>query len=583
MSDKVYTSSFSGAQIDEAVDKVLNNEMNQELYAYPVDTLDGKENKVVELGSDAIYQYVGELVASEDGPTEGELTNETFYTSYYYQPIYDGKYRDYFEELMPEYITLYIGNDIDGYSSNKVYMSEDADNLTYYDFNFIGGFGPRQLKVAISPNHILHYNNYFHYANKNSKVFFACSKQQLDINLIPDEIKKNEVSLTYAELKSLRDNEILESGWYYRITDFVTTTTQFGTRSAEHPFDVVVLALNESNLAENAYAVPSKRDKNGYFKNSKLSAWKLWYCLDNDTNRFVWADTENGKGVIYRMIDEFGNDCPYDFKNIQYRHSSDAEPGVVYWYYTFNFDTRDASLHNEQYNNCYNNTINSYYNYNGRHTIQQLNDIYFVLNSLNGYTHNNYFGNNCHDMRFGSNCNTNSFGNNCKSMSFGNYCNANSFGNNCVDIFIGNDFRNNSFGNRCAYMSFGSDCDANSFGNNCESMSFGNYCNANSFGNDCRHNYFNVVSTENMEQHIPKNKCYNNHFDNGCCYNYISTSSQMSNAKLQNIHVSRGVCGPSTDLPNVINIDMLNTDYEITVAKNSKGEIKIYCEADLID
>jgi hypothetical protein len=25
-----------------------------------------------------------------------------------------------------------------------------------------------------------------------------------------------------------------------------------------------------------------------------------------------------GTGYIYRMIDEFGNDCPYDFKNIQY-------------------------------------------------------------------------------------------------------------------------------------------------------------------------------------------------------------------------------------------------------------------------
>jgi len=26
----------------------------------------------------------------------------------------------------------------------------------------------------------------------------------------------------------------------------------------------------------------------------------------------------NGKGVIYYMKDEFGNECPYDFKNIVY-------------------------------------------------------------------------------------------------------------------------------------------------------------------------------------------------------------------------------------------------------------------------
>jgi hypothetical protein len=25
-----------------------------------------------------------------------------------------------------------------------------------------------------------------------------------------------------------------------------------------------------------------------------------------------------GRGIIYRMIDEFGNDLPYDFKNILY-------------------------------------------------------------------------------------------------------------------------------------------------------------------------------------------------------------------------------------------------------------------------
>lgn len=40
--------------------------------------------------------------------------------------------------------------------------------------------------------------------------------------------------------------------------------------------------------------------------------------MDNDTNRFAWAD-DTGRGVIYRMIDEWNNDCPYDFKNILFR------------------------------------------------------------------------------------------------------------------------------------------------------------------------------------------------------------------------------------------------------------------------
>jgi hypothetical protein len=32
----------------------------------------------------------------------------------------------------------------------------------------------------------------------------------------------------------------------------------------------------------------------------------------------------------------------------------------------------------------------------------------------------------------------------------------------------------------------------------------------------------------------------------------------------------------------MINVDTINAGYEIQIAKNSKGEIKQYCEADLI-
>ena len=41
--------------------------------------------------------------------------------------------------------------------------------------------------------------------------------------------------------------------------------------------------------------------------------------MDNDTERFAWANDSLGHGVIYRMIDEYNNDCPYDFKNIQFK------------------------------------------------------------------------------------------------------------------------------------------------------------------------------------------------------------------------------------------------------------------------
>lgn len=163
-----------------------------------------------------------------------------------------------------------------------------------------------------------------------------------------------------------------------------------------------------------------------YFQNSNLSAWKVWYCLDNDKSRFAWADDSvdedvpasiewvnwnetllrfpngdvvndgttyfawksegsnyvnaytlseqpivgtnayedgkngleqngiitqftpahegtglpNGRGVIYRLIDEWNNDVGYDFKNVQFvRKLTDGQydaNGTETWCYTLN-------------------------------------------------------------------------------------------------------------------------------------------------------------------------------------------------------------------------------------------------------
>ena len=70
--------------------------------------------------------------------------------------------------------------------------------------------------------------------------------------------------------------------------------------------------------------------------------------------------------------------------------------------------------------------------------------------------------------------------------------------------------------------------------------------------------------------------------DDGCSFNIIwNATTTSSSYKLQNININRGTSGTSSSY-NIINIDTLNQDYEIQVAKNSSGEIKIYCEADLI-
>ena len=59
-------------------------------------------------------------------------------------------------------------------------------------------------------------------------------------------------------LQSLRDAGTLVPGQSYRITDYITTTTQTDTKSAGNVFDIIVTALDEGVLSENANAI--KRD-----------------------------------------------------------------------------------------------------------------------------------------------------------------------------------------------------------------------------------------------------------------------------------------------------------------------------------
>lgn len=121
---------------------------------------------------------------------------------------------------------------------------------------------------------------------------------------------------SWSDLCNLRDTDLLIPGNFYRITDYQCTTTQIRTQAADHAFDIIVLALATDKLSEDAWAINHAGDS--YFASSKLESWRLKYCLDNDSNRFAWADTSNGKGVIYYLRDEFGNEAPYDFKNMMF-------------------------------------------------------------------------------------------------------------------------------------------------------------------------------------------------------------------------------------------------------------------------
>lgn len=525
----------------------------------------------------------------------------------------------------------------------------------------------------------------------------------------------NAIKITYADLVSRRNLNELIPGQYYQIIDYVTTSSDENTMCANNYFDVVVLALDENSLSEEAYAVHSVRSD--YFTTSNLNAWKLWYCLDNDTSRFSWAgtikkvprlsisisggghwlrnedlvlensdttyygyewvggsdgtdsykviwftqeyisetsdpiettffyipegtnemvplnvtinnitfeDVEMGKGVIYRMIDEFGNDCPYDFKNIMFKNPLDTTDENYYFTFsdTSNGEIKDATISQITKGvsgKCNNNTIGYYlsvtgdlyvYPYNIPKNIFKNENFYFVNNTLgnncynnlfvSSYCTNNTFGNGCYHNTFDSPCRGNTLGHNCYGNNFksGRY---NTLGNNCYsNNFFGGEC--NILGDNCALNDFGIFGTSNILGPYCSGNTFGAACAYNTLGPDCSHNvlgdhfYNNTFgSSSNYNTFVWKSsavdaptalkymsKCY---FPDGYSYNeliHYKSSNDDSTMALQNVHFGRGLYGTSTSVNTITIESPTSADYETKVSKNSEGEIKVYCEADLI-
>lgn len=385
------------------------------------------------------------------------------------------------------------------------------------------------------------------------------------------------IEITYSELKNLRDDSNLSPGCYYRITDYQCTTTQEDTQSAGHQFDIIVRADDKYALNENAFAIEHEGDT--YFSNANLGAWELKYCLDNDTNRFAWADPVNGKGVIYYMKDEWDNECPYDFKNIQYvfiqgftvtlqtwkirtkvygrNETNDqtidgttyyswikvAEPSSggqdipdEYWTTTLTLSTSmdRYTISNGVATKDTNGSIVSAssedfdtFTFDSQGTDASLNVSsktvygnvilrYIVSNKI---ALNKIFARANNTLTYYNN----KFGDSCYGNTFGNDCYSNTFGGNCYRNTFGNSCYSNTFGDSCYGNTFGGNCHTNTFGGNCNTNTFRYYCSNNTFGNDCFNNTFGSTCSRTTFG----NNCSYNTFGNDCheatfgdsCYN----------------------------------------------------------------
>ena len=262
------------------------------------------------------------------------------------------------------------------------------------------------------------------------------------VNWIKENLGSNSIiESTYAELKTLKNNNQLEIGKYYIITDFVTTCAANGapsgceingkavtvtTSSAGHAFDLIVCADSTNTFFPQARARIHEGDT--YFANSNLGVWELLYDFNNTTSKYAWA-VSSGKGVIYYMKDEFNNECGYDFKNIQYsRNIAQITKDYIiradtplYTFVSYNSNKNtDASLKNFCFNNKIDYFINSMTYYLPHNILWNLN---IAL----------YFNTDC-NIRMGSKHNVISFTNSGEKNIIGAYCYNNNINGSNIQI-----------------------------------------------------------------------------------------------------------------------------------------------------
>ena len=427
-----------------------------------------------------------------------------------------------------------------------------------------------------------------------------------------------------------------------------------------------------------------------YFQNSNLSAWKVWYCLDNDTSRFAWADAReyiicgigdgdfkwfrspqqdydgfyawdrgdafvwtdtetpqigsytyddtgtrmgndftnvkkvgaDGRGVIYRLIDEFNNDIKYDFKNIQFKRTiTDGqydEQGTETWCYTLNVwhnnMCQDASIvgntlpNDEGYvtgvydNNfgyataydLYIEVVNTFAFELGDNVILSFDDndgYYYGIysNTIGNSFYNNTIGSSFCDNTIGNYLTSNTIGNNFRSNTIGNSFASNTIGNYSGSNTIGNNFASNTIGNNFGSNTIGNNFGSNTIGNNFSSNTIGNYSGSNTIGNEFRYNTIGNNFQDNTIGNNFSSNTIGNDFGNntigtgtgstattidyvryirvedGVQYVNITTSATTSSsAYLQNITISQGIAGSSNSNKKTISHPTVGDTFKTT-------------------
>lgn len=296
---------------------------------------------------------------------------------------------------------------------------------------------------------------------------------------------------------------------------------------------------------------------------------------------YAWA-VPTSRGVIYRMIDEFRNDLPYDFKNITYRRyesqaytdyqtwintqfyelstGANANSGSFINAYTFNLDQTGPSdlsssivspgtvtdnvivpnlaagvkvlnnvvAYGATVNNDFTNLESTTF---GAGTLQNKIDLFGTNMKFSSNFNNNVFGKSCSDVTASDNFASNVIGDNCQTNQFGTDVSNNEIAGFFENNFFGNSSQFNTILGGANSSVFGNDFYGNfiegSFGNN----QVGNSASANRFGINCSNNTFGTSMISNSIGATFQNSTIGNAFQknsvgDNCTNNVIGNGFQ---------------------------------------------------------
>lgn len=161
----------------------------------------------------------------------------------------------------------------------------------------------------------------------------------------------------------------------------------------------IVMASSESTIYPQVIKVVAPQNVSSSswrYKNCNTDAWQVWWDPSPSISKYSW--TSPGNGMVYRMIDEWGNDCPYDFKNFKHTGalstSAETSDGKAY---TFNSSKGGTATDLTLTGGAKNNVIKPYYN----GAVMTMPNI--ILSSGGGSNNpgdisDNSFGANCHNI-----------------------------------------------------------------------------------------------------------------------------------------------------------------------------------------